>query len=349
MLSRLFSALDCHLAVDLGTTNTLVGVAGEGVVLDEPSVVAVERPNGRVLSGGRAVGRLAKQMQGRTPDSIGVVRPLREGVIADFELCESMLRYFLHKARPPGWRRKPQVLVGVPERITPVEKRAVYNSFARAGTRRTWLVPQATAAALGAGLPIAEPVASMVVDLGGGTTEVAVLSLADTVASTSIRTGGDEMDQAVVDYFKRHHSLRIGLPAAERLRIDVGSAYPREEESVRELTGLDVISGLPRRATVTSEEVRQALADPLERILDAIRDTLDRLNPELAADLVDGGMVLCGGVAQTRGIDHYLAEQTGLPVRVAPEPQKAVVTGMALCLEHFDKWRPSIESSEEDF
>ena len=349
MLNRLRTAFGCDLAVDLGTANTLVSLAGEGPVLDEPSVVAVEQGTARVLSGGCAVGRMAKQMQGRTPESITVVRPLQDGVIAGFELCEAMLRYFLRKARPPGWRRRPRAVVGVPGCITPVEKRAVVNSFARAGARQTWLVPEATAAALGVGLPIAEPTASMVVDVGGGTTEVAVLSMADTVAKASIRTGGDAMDRAVADYLKRHYSLRIGLPAAERLRIDVGSAYPLEEETAREVSGLDTLSGLPRRATVTSEEVREALADPLERILDALKDTLDDLSPELAADLVDGGLVLCGGGALLHGFDRFLAEQTGLPVRLAPEPHKAVVAGLLICLEHFHKWRPAMESSEEDF
>ena len=202
-------------------------------------------------------------MEGRTPDSISVVRPLRNGVITDFELCEAMLRYFLRKAQRPGWRLRPRVLVGVPGCITPVEKRAVFNSVHRAGAGQVWVMPEAKAAAIGVGLPIAEPVASMVCDIGGGTTEVAVMSLADTVAAQSVRTGGDAMDQAIVDYLRRHYSLRIGLPAAERLKIDIGSAYPLEEERAVELSGVDTVSGLPRKATVTSEEIRQALGDPL--------------------------------------------------------------------------------------
>ncbi len=348
MLNRLFGCLGSDLAVDLGTANTLVSVAGEGIVLDEPSVVAVEGKTNRILSGGCAVGHLAKQMLGRTPKSISVVRPLREGVITDFELCEAMLRYFLQKARRGGLRRKPRVLVSVPGCITPVEKRAVFNSTQRAGARQVFLQSEAKAAAIGAGLPIAEPVASMVCDIGGGTTEVAVISMADIVASRSIRTGGDEMDQAVVDYLRRHYSLRIGLPAAERLRIDTGSAYPLDEELVQEISGLDTQSGLPRKATITSEEVRQALADPLEKILDAIKETLDNCSPDLAADLVDSGMVLCGGVALLKGIDRYLAEQTGLPVRVAAEPLAAVARGTLICLEHLDRWRRTLESSDDD-
>ncbi|MBN2475464.1 MAG: rod shape-determining protein [Pirellulales bacterium] len=348
MLQRLFHYFSADLAVDLGTANTRIGVVGEGLVLDEPSVVAVAEGNGRVLSGGCAVGHMAKQMQGRTPESISVVRPLADGVVADFQLCEAMLRYFLHKAQPSGFRRKPRVLVAVPARITPVEKRAVFNSTQRAGARQVWLTTEAKAAAIGVGLPIAEPVASMVCDIGGGTTETAVLSLADTVSARSIRTGGDAMDQAIADYLRRHYSLRIGLPAAERLRIDLGSAYPLEEEQVEEISGVDMISGLPRKATVTSEEVRQALEDPLQRIVESIKSTLDGCSPDLAADLVDTGLVLCGGGSLLRRIDRFLGEQTGLPVRVASEPRAAVAQGMLICLEQFERWRPSLQSSDED-
>ena len=348
MLQRLFHCFSSDLAVDLGTANTLIGIAGEGRVLDEPSVVAVQQGTGRILSGGCAVGHLAKQMQGRTPKSISVVRPLADGVITDFELCEAMLRYFLRKAQPPGLRVKSRVLVAVPGCITPVEKRAVFNSFQRAGARQVWLLSEAKAAAIGVGLPIAEPLASMVCDIGGGTTETAVISLADTVSAQSIRTGCDEMDRAIVAYLRRHYSLRIGLPAAERLRIDAGSAYPLEVELVEEVSGLDTISGLPRKATVTSEEVRQALADPLDTIVEAVKTTLDRLSPDLAADLVSGGLVLCGGGSLLRRIDRFVSEQTGLPVRVAAEPLASVVDGMLICLEHLDQWRPTLESSDDD-
>ena len=348
MLRQLFGYLSSDLAVDLGTVNTLISVAGEGLVLNEPSVVAVEGRTNRILSGGCAVGHLARQMLGRTPDSISVVRPLSDGVITDFALCEAMLRYFLHKAQRPGWRLRPRVLVAVPGCITPVEKRAVFNSTQRAGARQVFLLDEAKAAAIGVGLPVAEPVASMVCDVGGGTTEVAVMSLADVVASRSIRTGGDEMDRAVVDYLRRHYSLRIGLPTAERLRIDIGSAYPLEEERVEEVRGLDAVSGLPRKATITSEEIREALGEPLEAILEAIKQTLDGLSPDLAADLMDNGLVLSGGGALTRGIDRFLAEQTGLPVRVAAEPLSAVAKGALICLEHLEQWRPTLESSDDD-
>ena len=348
MLPRLFQYFRCDLALDLGTANTLIGVAGEGIVVDEPSVVAVQHGTGRILSGGCAVGHLARQMEGRTPESIAVVRPLCDGVIADFQLCEAMLRYFLRKAQPPGWRLKPRVLVGVPGRITPVEKRAVFNSVARAGARQVWLLSEAMAAAIGAGLPIAEPLASMVCDIGGGTTEIAILRLAETVAEQSIRVGGDVMDRAIVDYLRRHYSLRIGLPAAERLRIDIGSAYPLEEELVAEVSGVDTQSGLPRKATITSEEIRQALADPLEAILAAIKTTLDHGSPDLAADLMDHGMVLCGGGALLRRLDRFLNEQTGLPVRLTPEPRATVAKGMLICLEHFRQWQPLLQSSDDD-
>jgi len=348
MLNRLFAYLSSDLAVDLGTANTLISMPGEGLVLNEPSVVAVQQRTNRILSGGCAVGHLARQMLGRTPDSIAVVRPLAGGVITDFQLCEAMLRYFLRKAQRPGVRLKPRVLVAVPGCITPVEKRAVFNSTHRAGARQVLLLAEAKAAAIGAGLPIAEPVASMVCDIGGGTTEVAVMSLADVVASQSIRTGGDEMDQAIVDYLRRHYSLRIGLPAAERLRIDIGSAYPLEEERVQEVRGLDTVSGLPRKATITSEEIREALGDPLEAILEAIKSTLDRLSPDLASDLVDNGLVLSGGGSLLRGIDRFIAEQTGLPVRVVQEPLYAVAKGTLICLEHLDQWRSTLESSDDD-
>lgn len=348
MLRQLLRHLRADLAVDLGTANTVVCLVGEGIVLDEPSVVAVHEGTHRILSGGCAVGHLARQMLGRTPQSIAVVRPLADGVVADFELCEAMLRYFFRKARPPGVHLRPRVLVSIPGSITPVERRAVLASTLRAGARQVFLLETAKAAALGAGLPIAEPVASMVCAIGGGTTEVAVFSLGDVVASRSTRTAGDAMDQALADYLLRHYSLRIGLPAAERLKIDLGSAFPLEEEDAVEVAGLDAISGLPRKATLTSEEVREGLAEPLEKILDAVRFTLDRLPPELAADLTDAGLLLCGGGALLRGIDRFFAEQTGLPVRVAPEPRWTVAKGMLACMEHLDRWRPTLRSSDDD-
>ena len=348
MLKRLLGYISSDLAVDLGTANTLIGVAGEGLVLNEPSVVAVSERTGRILSGGCAVGRLARQMVGRAPQSISVVRPLSGGVITDFELCEAMLAYFFRKAQRPGLRLKPRVLVPVPASITPVEKRAVFNSTHRAGARQVFLLPQAKAAAIGAGLPVSEPVASMVCDLGAGTTEVAVISLGDVVASRSVRTGGRQMDQAVVDHLRRRHNLRIGLPAAERLRIAIGNAYSTNGQRAEDVRGLDVLTGLPRELTVTGGEIRQALDGPLEAVLDAIRETLDQLSPELAADLMDTGLLLCGGGSLTPGIDRFLAEKTGLPVRVVPEPLSAVAQGALVCLENLDRWRSALESSDDE-
>ncbi|MEX2113236.1 MAG: rod shape-determining protein [Pirellulales bacterium] len=348
MLGRLFGLLSADLAIDLGTANTLVSVAGEGLVLNEPSIVAVEEGTRRILSGGCAVGHLARQMQGRTPQSISVVRPLADGVIADFELCEAMLRYFIRKAQRQGRVARPRVVVAVPGCITPVEKRAVYNSAERAGARQVFVMSEAKAAAIGAGLPIAEPVASMICDIGGGTTEVAVLSLGDVVASQSIRVAGNAMDLALADYLKRHYSLRVGISAAEQLRISIGSAHPLVDELSDEVRGVDTISGLPRKATITSEEVREALAVPLVQIVDAIRATLDGCSTDLASDLVDNGLVLAGGGSLVRGLDRFLQEQTGLPARYCGDPLTAVARGTYLCLEHFDRWRSAMQSSDED-
>jgi rod shape-determining protein MreB and related proteins len=348
MLERFFGLLGSDLALDLGTANTLVAVAGEGLVLDEPSVVAVEEGTTRVVAGGRAVGHLARQMLGRTPGSISVVRPLSAGVITDFELCEAMLRTFFAKAQRGAWSRGPRVLVAVPGSITPVEKRAVYNSAHRAGARQVFLVGQAIAAAVGAGLPITEPLASMICDVGGGTTEVAVLSLGDVVASASVRVGGDRMDQAILDYLRRRHNLRIGLAAAEQLRIDIGSAAPLAQELSAEVRGADATTGLPRRAAVTSAEVREALAAPLDEILDAIRATLDGCTPDLAADLVDNGLVVTGGAALLRQFDVLLAQRIGLPVRITPAATTTVITGMLTLLEHLSDWQRMVESSDDD-
>jgi rod shape-determining protein MreB len=348
MLRRIFNLLGDDLAIDLGTTNTLVSVPGEGLVLNEPSVVAVQRASGRILSGGCAVGHLAKQMLGRTPDSITVVRPLRDGVITDYELCEAMLRYFLRKSLPGRRRVGPRVVVAAPGCMTPVEKRALYNSTQRAGARQVFLLPEAKAAAIGCGLPIAEPVASMVCDVGGGTTEVAVMSLGECVTSQSVRVGGDRMDQAIVDYVRRHYSLIVGLPTAERLRIDIGSAYPLEEELADEASGVDAVSGLPRKATITSEEVREALGEPLAMIIEAIKQTLDRCSPDLASDLVDHGLVLAGGAALVRGFDRYISDQTGLPARLCADPLTAVAKGTQICMEHFSQWRAALESSDDE-
>ena len=347
MLNRVFGLFSADLAIDLGTANTLIASPGEGLVLDEPSVVAVSGRVPRIVAGGCAVGHLAKQMWGRTPDSISVVHPLKEGVITDFTLCEGMLRYFLRKVRRNRFTPRPRVLIGVPGAITPVEKQAVFHSAERAGAREVLLISEAKGAAIGVGLPVAEPLASMIVDIGGGTTEVAVISVGDIVSSRSLRVGGDHMDQAVADDLRRRYGLRIGPAAAEQLRIDLGSASPLERELVAEAGGADAASGLPRRLTITSEEIRAALADPLEAIVDAIRQTVDDCSPDLAADLVHHGLVLCGGGALLRALDRYLAERTGIPVRVAADAPSAVARGLLICLEHLDTWREALESSDD--
>jgi rod shape-determining protein MreB and related proteins len=348
MLKRLRQWFCPDLAIDLGTANTLVAIQGEGITLNEPSVVALQKGTRRVLGRGTAVGKLARQMLGRTPDSITAIRPLRDGVITDFELCEAMLRYFIRKASRRTGGLRPRVVIAVPGGITPVEKRAVFNSAERAGAGRVYLLPESKAAGIGAGLPISEPMASMVCDIGGGTTEVAILSLADIVVSRSARIAGDEMDEAIVEYMRQHFSLRIGEQSAEQLKIQVGSAYPLEQELTTEVSGLDTISGVPRKAVVTSEEVREALREPVEAILNCIRATIEHCNPELVSDLADTGLVLTGGGALLRGLDQFLGERLGIPVRVADDPLTTVARGTAICLEHLSQWRESLDDGDGD-
>lgn len=348
MLRRWLGRLSPDIALDLGTANTLISVPGEGLVLDEPSIVAVDEPSRRVLSQGCAVGRLAKQMQGRTPESISVVRPLADGVITDFELCEAMLRYFFAKAQRHGWTLRPRVLVTVPGSITPVEKRALYASTHRAGARQVLLIREGTAAAIGAGLPVREPTPSMVCDIGAGATEVTVMSLGAVAAGQSIRVGGDAMDRAIAGYLRRHHNLSVGLPTAERLRIEIGSAAPLDEELVEEVRGIDTVTRLPRKLAVGSPEIRAALAETLETIVEAITRAIDACQPELAADLVDQGMVLSGGGSLLRGLDRYLHEQTGLPARVSPHALQAVARGALICLEDLPQWSDALEASDDD-
>ena len=348
MLSGFFPNFRTDLAVDLGTAVTRIGLPGEGIVLEEPTLAAVDQATRQVLADGCAVGHLAQHMLGRTSDSIEVIEPLRMGVVADYRVCEAMLRHFFAKALPAGRWGKPRVLVTVPGDITPVERRAVLNSTYRAGARQVLLLTKLKAAALGAGLPIAEPVANMVCSIGAGSTEIGVLSLASVASARSIRVAGREMDQVIVDYLRRHFSLRVSRQSAERLRIDIGSARPLAEEQVREVRGTDHVTGLPREALVASEQVREALEEPLDKIVDAIRVTLDRLKPELAADLMDQGAVLCGGGALLSGLDRLIAERTGLPVRITEEPSTTVVRGALICLEHHDRWQSLLEPSEQD-
>lgn len=335
------------LAIDLGTANTLVIVQGEGIVLSEPSVVALQKGTRRVLGKGAAVGKLAKQMLGRTPESITAVRPLQDGVITDFELCEAMLRYFIQKASRHMRGLRPRVIIAVPGGITPVEKRAVFNSAERAGAGRVYLIEESRAAGIGAGLPISEPLASMVCDIGGGTSDVAILSLGEIVCSESVRVAGDEMDAAIVEYMKQHFSLKVGLQTAEQIKLRLGSAFPLEQELTSDIRGLDTISGVPRKAVVTSEEIREALKTPLEDIVGCVKATIEKCKPELVADIVDTGLVLTGGGALLRGLDRLMHEQLGIPVRPADEPLNTVARGAAICLEHLSQWRDRFDTGEK--
>ncbi len=343
MLGWLRKSLCADLAIDLGTCSTRIGLSGDGIRLDEPSVVAVSRSSSRVAGRGLAVGRMAAQMLGRTPEGIRAVRPLQHGVINDFELCEVMLRYFLQKSLGGRKGLRPRVLIAVPGRITAVERRAVFNSAERAGAGRIWLIDQSRAAGIGAGLPVAEPLASMVCDIGSGSTDISVLSLADVVAAESIRTAGDAMDEAIARWLRRRYSLRVGSQSCEALRIGIGSAAQLDDELSREVSGLDTASGNPRRALVTSEEVRAALLDPLNEIVDAIRRTIERCQPELIADLADTGLMLTGGGSLLRGLDRFLSQQLGIPVRLADSPRLAVTQGAMICLDHLERWRSGLD------
>ena len=302
-----------------------------------------------MLGKGTAVGKLAKQMLGRTPDSITAIRPLQDGVITDFELCEAMLRYFIQKASRQMRGLKPRVIIAVPGGITPVEKRAVFNSAERAGAGRVYLIEESKAAGIGAGLPISEPIASMVCDIGGGTSDVAIFSLGEIVVSQSVRVAGDELDEAIVEYLKQRFSLRIGTPTAEKVKIQIGSAYPLEQELTMEVRGLDTICGIPRKAVVTSEEIREALREPVTAILNCVKHCIEQCKPELVGDIVDHGLVLTGGGALLRGLDQLMNEQLGIPVRVADDPLTTVARGTAICLDHLSQWRTSLDDGAKDF
>lgn len=348
---RLTGLFSLDMGIDLGTCNTLVCVKGEGIVLNEPSVVAVHKDTNKVLETehGQAVGLVAKEMLGRTPGTISAIRPLKDGVIADFDITEAMLQYFIRKAHGNRGLVHPRVVISIPSGITAVEKRAVFNSAERAGARRVYLVPEPMAAAIGAGLPIADPTASMVVDIGGGTTEVAILSLGDLASCNSLRVAGDDLDEAIAAYMKRTYNLMIGPQTAERIKIDVGSASPMQQETTVEVKGRDMISGLPRRTSLSSEEVREALKEPIGSIVDAVLRTLEQAEPELAADLVDNGIHLAGGGALLRGIDKVIASATGLDVKVVDDPLTCVARGTSMFLENFELLSRTLESDEDEF
>jgi rod shape-determining protein MreB and related proteins len=332
MLGKLLGFFSSDIGIDLGTANTLVYVKERGIVLREPSVVAIQSGTNRVL----AVGEEAKRMLGRTPGSIVAIRPLKAGVIADFEITEAMLRYFIRKAHNRNKMVRPRVIVAVPSGITEVEKRAVKDSATHAGAREVYLIEEPMAAAIGVGLPVQEPAGNMIVDIGGGTTEVALISLAGIVFSRSVRVGGDEMDEAIVQYMKRVYNLLIGERTAEEIKMTIGSAYPFDEEMTMEVKGRDLVAGLPKTLTITSEEIREALQEPVSTIVDAIRITLERCPPELSADLVDRGLILAGGGALLHGTDKLVAEQTGLPVHVADDPLSAVAEGTGIVLHELN-------------
>jgi len=332
MFSWLLGYFSNDTGIDLGTANTLVYVKDRGIVLREPSVVAIQQGTNRVL----AVGEEAKRMLGRTPGNIVAIRPMKAGVIADFEVTEAMLRYFIRKAHNRKWVVRPRIIISVPSGITEVEKRAVKDSATHAGAREVYLIEEPMAAAIGVGLPVQEPAGNMIVDMGGGTTEVAIISLAGIVLSRSVRVGGDEMDEAIVQYLKRVYNLMIGERTAEEIKITIGSAYPLGEEMSMEVKGRDLVAGLPKTLTITSEEIREALQEPVSAIVEAIRITLERCPPELSSDLVDRGIVLAGGTSQLRGMDKLLAEQTGLPVHVAEDPLSAVAEGTGVVLHELN-------------
>ncbi len=311
------------MGIDLGTANTLIYVKGEGVVLCEPSVVAIEKDTNRVV----AVGDEAKKMLGRTPGNIIAIRPMKDGVISDFEITEAMLKYFIKKVHRRRVLVRPAIVIAIPSGITEVEKRAVRDSAERASARSVELIEEPKAAAVGVGLPVEEAAGNMIIDIGGGTTELAVISLGGLVYAKSIRIAGDEMDTAIIEHLKKTYNLMIGERTAEEIKIRIGSAYPLDDELTMDVRGRDLIAGLPKTITVTSEEIREALAEPIQAIVDASKMTLENTPPELSSDLIDRGIVMAGGGALLRGIDKRIAEETGLPVHIADDPLTAVVLG----------------------
>jgi rod shape-determining protein MreB len=329
------------MAVDLGTANTLVYVRGRGTVLNEPSVVAINTKTGAIL----AVGSEAKRMIGRTPGHILAIRPLKDGVIADFDVTEKMLRYFIQKVHKRRVLAKPRVVICVPSGITGVEQRAVEEAAIAAGARAAYIIEEPMAAAIGAGLPVHEPAGNMVVDIGGGTTEVAVISLGGIVTALSIRIGGDELDEAIIAYIKKEYSLALGERTAEEIKMAIGSAFPLPDEPNAEIRGRDLVTGLPKTIIVSSEEIRRAIEEPVNAVVDAVKSTLDRTPPELAADIMDKGIVLTGGGALLKGLDERLKHETGMPVHLTENPLSCVAIGSGKCLEEFEALKPMLIAS----
>jgi len=328
----LLSLFSNDLAIDLGTANTLVFAKGKGIVVCEPSIVAVNQKTGRV----EAVGKEAKEMLGRTPGNIVAIKPMRDGVIADFEHTEKMLDYFIKKAHNRNMGVRPRIVIGVPSEITQVEKRAVMDSAYRARASEVYLVEEAMAAAIGAGLPITEPTGNMIVDIGGGTTDVAVISMAGIVYSRTVRVAGNEMDEAIIQYIKRKYNLLIGERTSEEIKMNLGSAFPLDEELTMEIKGRDLVEGIPKTLVVSDEEIREALAETVSVIIDAAKVALEQTPPELAADIVDKGIVLTGGGSLLKNLDKRLREETGLPVSMADDPLASVVLGTGRMLTDFN-------------
>jgi len=324
------------IAVDLGTANTLVYVKGEGIVLNEPSVVAIEKGTGRIM----AIGLEAKRMLGRTPEAIEAVRPLKDGVIADVDITEMMLRHFLKQVTAKRvFRIKPRVVVGVPSGITELERRAVRSSAMSAGAKSVYMVAEPMAAAIGVGLPVETPTGNMVIDIGGGTTEIAIIALAGIVSNTSIRVGGDEFDSAIVTFLRKNYNLLIGEPTAEAIKIQIGSAFEVQEEREMDVKGRDLVSGIPKTVHVHSQEIRECIQEPIQSVVEAVRRALEITPPELASDIVDRGIVMTGGGALIRGIDRLLQHETNLPIHVDEEPLSCVVRGVGRILDDLQKYR----------
>jgi rod shape-determining protein MreB and related proteins len=340
-MDSMFQFIGRDMAVDLGTANTLVYVRGRGIVLNEPSVVAINTKTGAIL----AVGAEAKRMIGRTPAHIVAIRPLKDGVIADFDVTEKMLRYFIQKVHRRSFLAKPRVVVCVPSGITGVEQRAVEEATISAGARSAFIIEEPMAAAIGAGLPVHEPTGNMVVDIGGGTTEVAVVSLGGIVTSQSIRIGGDELDEAIINYVKKEYSLALGERTAENIKMAVASAFPFPDEVAAEIRGRDLVSGLPKTIIVQAEEIRRAIEEPVNAIVDAVKNTLDKTPPELASDIMDKGIVLAGGGSLLKGLDERLKHETGMPIHIAEDPLFAVAIGSGKCLEEFEALKRVLISS----
>jgi len=343
LFDTIFGFFSTDMGIDLGTCTTLVCARDKGIILNEPSVVAVHKGTNQVLNDGEGVGSVAREMLGKTPGSISAIRPLKDGVISNFEVTEMMLSYFIHKVHGRNSFAKPRVVIAVPTGITEVERRAVVETAERAGARKVYLVDEPMAAGIGAGLPISEPTASMIVDIGGGTTEVAIISLGDVAASESIRVGGDDMDEAVINHLKKTYNLLIGEARAEKVKIQIGSAVPLEDALTIEMAGKDTISGLPRKVTITSQEIRDALRDPIAAIIDTVTATLEKAQPELSADLIDNGVHICGGGSLLRGMDTALANATGLKVQRVEDPLSSVAHGTSIYLENLELWKDTMD------